>query len=150
MGAYPPPYGGVQTNLVAIRRYLLEREIPCAVINLTRHRQSRAEQLYHPESALQLIRLLMSLRYDIIHLHHGGDLTLRLLALYLLCSLLPGKRAVLTFHSGEDRRVKRAFREGVREGVYSATNKEVIRAGPEERRANPRSTSAKLRWAIRA
>ncbi|MCA8926145.1 MAG: 16S rRNA (cytosine(1402)-N(4))-methyltransferase RsmH [Planctomycetes bacterium] len=65
--------------------------------------------------------------------------------------LNPGGRvAVLTFHSGEDRRVKRAFRDGVRDGVYRATNDAVVRAGPEERRANPRSTSAKLRWAIRA
>jgi 16S rRNA (cytosine1402-N4)-methyltransferase len=61
-----------------------------------------------------------------------------------------GRAAVLTFHSGEDRRVKLAFREGTRSGVYSATNKEVVRASHEERHANPRSTSAKLRWAVRA
>lgn len=61
-----------------------------------------------------------------------------------------GRVAILTFHSGEDRRVKHAFREGVRSGIYSSTNDDVVRAGPEERRANPRSTSAKLRWAIRA
>ena len=65
--------------------------------------------------------------------------------------LKPGGRvAILTFHSGEDRRVKHAFREGVRTGQYSSTNDEVIRAGPEERRDNPRSGSAKLRWAVRA
>ena len=63
-------------------------------------------------------------------------------------SLAPGGRvAVLTFHSGEDRRVKQAFREGWRAGVYAEVADEVIRAGPEERRANPRSTAAKLRWA---
>jgi len=61
-----------------------------------------------------------------------------------------GRIAILTFHSGEDRRVKQAFREGMRSGIYSATNEEVVRAGPEERRANPRSTSAKLRWAIKS
>lgn len=65
--------------------------------------------------------------------------------------LKPGGRvAVLTFHSGEDRRVKHAFRDGVRAGIYTATNDEVVRAGAEERRANPRSSSAKLRWAVRA
>lgn len=65
--------------------------------------------------------------------------------------LRPGGRvAILTFHSGEDRRVKQSFREGVRTGLYATTNEEVVRAGPEERRANPRSTSAKLRWAVRA
>jgi 16S rRNA (cytosine1402-N4)-methyltransferase len=57
--------------------------------------------------------------------------------------------AVLTFHSGEDRRVKQAFRAGLDQGIYSAIADEVIRAGPEEQRANPRSTSAKLRWAVR-
>ena len=67
-----------------------------------------------------------------------------------LCLKSGGRAAILTFHSGEDRRVKRAFREGLRSGTYNATNEEVGRAGAEERRANPRSTSAKLRWAIRA
>jgi 16S rRNA (cytosine1402-N4)-methyltransferase len=65
--------------------------------------------------------------------------------------LKPGGRvAILTFHSGEDRRVKHAFKAGVRDGVYSAASEDIIRAGPEELRANPRSSSAKLRWAVRA
>jgi 16S rRNA (cytosine1402-N4)-methyltransferase len=66
------------------------------------------------------------------------------------CLKTGGRVAVLTFHSGEDRRVKHSFREGLRAGIYAATNDEVGRAGAEERRANPRSTSAKLRWAVRA
>ena len=61
-----------------------------------------------------------------------------------------GRAAIITFHSGEDRRVKRAFAEGLRAGVYAAVAEEVIRPGPEERRANPRSGPAKLRWARRA
>jgi len=65
------------------------------------------------------------------------------------CLKSGGRVAILTFHSGEDRRVKHAFREGVRTGQYSSTNDEIIRAGPEERRDNPRSSSAKLRWAVR-
>jgi 16S rRNA (cytosine1402-N4)-methyltransferase len=64
--------------------------------------------------------------------------------------LNPGGRvAILTFHSGEDRRVKKAFKAGLLEGIYSDIADEVIRATPEERRDNPRSTSAKLRWAIK-
>jgi 16S rRNA (cytosine1402-N4)-methyltransferase len=55
--------------------------------------------------------------------------------------------AILTFHSGEDRRVKKAFQQGLRNGSYAAVAPEPIRASPEERRSNPRSTSAKLRWA---
>lgn len=61
-----------------------------------------------------------------------------------------GRAAILTFHSGEDRRVKKAFQQGLREGLYAEIAPEPRRASPEERRANPRSTSAKLRWAVRA
>ena len=76
---------------------------------------------------------------------------LDLLLRHLPNCLKPGGRvAILTFHSGEDRRVKHAFRDGVRDGIYSSTNDKVVKAGPEELRANPRSSSAKLRWAIRA
>ena len=61
-----------------------------------------------------------------------------------------GRVAILTFHSGEDRRVKKAFEAGCKQGVYSAISDEVIRPTAAERRANPRSTSAKLRWARRS
>lgn len=65
--------------------------------------------------------------------------------------LNPGGRvAILTFHSGEDRRVKKAFQAGERNGVYSEVSRNVIRASAEEIHANPRSRSAKLRWAIKA
>ena len=89
----------------------------------------------------QAIRIAVNDEFGVL------DLFLR----HLPHCLQPGGRvAILTFHSGEDRRVKQSFREGVRTGLYTATNDEVVRAGPEERRANPRSTSAKLRWAVRA
>jgi 16S rRNA (cytosine1402-N4)-methyltransferase len=58
-----------------------------------------------------------------------------------------GRAAVISFHSGEDRLVKAAFREGLRAGVYEAVSDDPIRPAFEERRANPRSRSAKLRWA---
>jgi 16S rRNA (cytosine1402-N4)-methyltransferase len=60
-----------------------------------------------------------------------------------------GRVAILTFHSGEDRRVKSSFREGERNGIYSAIARDVIRPGADEVRANPRASSAKLRWAVR-
>jgi 16S rRNA (cytosine1402-N4)-methyltransferase len=65
--------------------------------------------------------------------------------------LRPGGRAAfLTFHSGEDRRVKKAFQEGERAGVYTRTSRDVVRASPAEQRSNPRARSAKLRWSERA
>jgi 16S rRNA (cytosine1402-N4)-methyltransferase len=60
-----------------------------------------------------------------------------------------GKVAILTFHSGEDRRVKHAFRDGLACGDYSEVSDEVIRPSLQELRDNPRSAPAKLRWAMR-
>jgi 16S rRNA (cytosine1402-N4)-methyltransferase len=65
--------------------------------------------------------------------------------------LAPGGRvAILTFHSGEDRRVKKALQSGHRDGLYASISGEVIRPSRDEVRANPRASSAKLRWAIRS
>jgi len=99
LGPYPPPEGGVQTNLVAIRQYLEENGHSCVVINLTRFR-GNAPGVYYPSSAIALARLLAGLRVDLLHLHFGGDLAPRLAGLALLCSLLPARKTVLTFHSG--------------------------------------------------
>ena len=64
--------------------------------------------------------------------------------------LAPGGRvAILTFHSGEDRRVKKSFKHFLREGVYRDIATEPIRPSAEECHANSRAKSAKLRWAIR-
>ena len=65
--------------------------------------------------------------------------------------LAPGGRvAVITFHSGEDRRVKKAFRAGHRAQIYSAVATEVIRSTKAETFENRRASAAKLRWAVRA
>jgi 16S rRNA (cytosine1402-N4)-methyltransferase len=65
--------------------------------------------------------------------------------------LRPGGRvAILSFHSGEDRRVKHQFRDGFRSGDYSEIAPEIIRPSFQEIGSNPRAASAKMRWAIRA
>ena len=75
---------------------------------------------------------------------------LAMLLRHLPACLNPGGRvAILTFHSGEDRRVKQAFEAGVRDGIYAEIAQEVTRPTAEERHANPRSSPAKLRWARR-
>jgi 16S rRNA (cytosine1402-N4)-methyltransferase len=66
------------------------------------------------------------------------------------CLAPGGRAAVITFHSGEDRRVKKAFQAGHREGLYSGVATEVIRSAREETFANRRASAAKLRWAVRS
>lgn len=61
-----------------------------------------------------------------------------------------GKVAVLTFHSGEDRLVKKSFQALARQGVYREVAKEVVRPSAQECFQNPRAKSTKMRWAIRA
>ncbi len=61
-----------------------------------------------------------------------------------------GRAAILTFHSGEDRRVKKAFAEGEQNGDYRMISNSIIRPSPAEIAGNSRAASAKLRWAIRS
>lgn len=61
-----------------------------------------------------------------------------------------GRIAILTFHSGEDRLVKKSFQRFYREGIYSDIAKDVIRPSAEECSRNSRARSTKMRWAIRA
>ena len=104
----------------------------------------RIVRLDDEETKKSLQRTFQALRIAV-----NDELTVLDQFLSLLPSCLnPGARvAILTFHSGEDRRVKKAFLEGLRDGIYAEVAPEPIRASPEERRSNPRSTSAKLRWA---
>lgn len=60
-----------------------------------------------------------------------------------------GRVAVLTFHSGEDRLVKKAFKQGKQQGVFCGISEEVIRPSAEECRQNGRARSTKMRWAVK-
>jgi glycosyltransferase involved in cell wall biosynthesis len=86
--------------MVAVRRQARQDGHFCAVINLTRFRAADGDDVYYPQSAPQVPRLLWRLRPDVIHLHIGGDLTPRLLALCLVCAGIPHSKSVLTSHSG--------------------------------------------------
>jgi 16S rRNA (cytosine1402-N4)-methyltransferase len=66
------------------------------------------------------------------------------------CLKAGGRVAILSFHSGEDNRVRQAFEKGLEAGVYKAISHEAIRPTAQERYDNPRSKSALLRWAIRS
>ena len=66
-------------------------------------------------------------------------------------ALKPGGRvAILTFHSGEDRLVKKALKDGYKSGIYTDYAKDVIRPSAQECAQNGRARSTKMRWAIRS
>ena len=66
-------------------------------------------------------------------------------------ALKPGGRvAILTFHSGEDKLVKKALKAGYKAGIYSDYAKDVIRPSAQECAQNGRARSTKMRWAIKA
>ena len=99
------------------------------------------------ESDLTVRRVFQALRIAVNDEFSALDTLLRYLP---ACLNAGGRVAILTFHSGEDRRVKKAFELGLRDGIYVEIAREVIRPTPEERRNNPRSSPAKLRWARKA
>ena len=66
-------------------------------------------------------------------------------------ALRPGGRvAILTFHSGEDKLVKRALKEGYKAGIYADYAKDVVRPSAQECVKNGRARSTKMRWAVKA
>lgn len=101
-------------------------------------------RLGHDECDLSVRRVFQALRIAANDEFSALEAFLR----HLPACLCPGGRvALLTFHSGEDRRVKQAFAAGLRAGLYASTSDEVLRPSPAEQRANPRCAAAKLRWA---
>jgi glycogen(starch) synthase len=100
LGPYSRPHGGIQSHVVGLRHYLQKHGVNCDVIDLNRLRRTDGAGVYGPRNAIGLFWLLLKLRADIIHLHIGGNLTPRLLALSLICGWLPGRKSVLTLHSG--------------------------------------------------
>lgn len=100
LGPFPPPHGGVQTNLIAIRDYVRSQGSSCAVINITRHRQAEEDEVYFPRSSAELLWDLFRTRYNIVHLHVGGGIPLRVQALALASASVPWAKSILTLHSG--------------------------------------------------
>jgi 16S rRNA (cytosine1402-N4)-methyltransferase len=112
-------------------------EIVCEARDFTVQRAAGAK--LHPAArTFQALRMLVNRELPNLE---------RLLAVLPECLKPGGVAAILSFHSGEDRRVKQAFRDGLRSGRYSKISAEAVTATEEEKLANPRARSAKLRWA---
>lgn len=122
-------------------RALIEQAAPVQILRGPDQLPERKQKLLPATRVFQALRLLVN--------RELANLTQLLRVLPGV--LAPGgTAAIISFHSGEDRLVKAAFREGLRTGIYSAASDEPLRPTEEEKRANPRARSAKLRWARRS
>jgi 16S rRNA (cytosine1402-N4)-methyltransferase len=106
----------------------------------------------HPELAKTDVKMSVRRTFQALRVAVNDEFSAleALLRALPLCLAPGGRVAIITFHSGEDRRVKKAFQAGARSGVYADVATEVIRSAKEETFANRRAAAAKLRWAVRA
>ena len=100
-----------------------------------------------PDVKMSVRRTMQALRIAVNDEFTSLDALLRALP---GCLAAGGRVVILTFHSGEDRRVKKAFQAGFREGVYAEVARRVVQSTIEETRANRRASAAKLRWAVKS
>ena len=131
-----------ERNLITRTKQLVDVVFQAKQLSHRAWRQRPAEQRnqLHPAAlTFQALRMLVNEETT------GLEQFLRIVP---HCLRPAGRVGVISFHSGEDRRVKHAFRDGLRAGVYSSISEEPIQATPAEIASNPRSRPAKFRWAI--
>jgi len=112
------------------------------IIKKTWQKQNRASKsgLLHPAArTFQALRILVNDELGCLK---------ELLRIAPYCLRPGGRIGIISFHSGEDRLVKQSFRDNVREGIYQSATEEPIVPQIQEIISNPRSASAKFRWAV--
>jgi len=134
------PHAQAIARAIAANRGALQRTTDLA--NLIRNSLHNSKD----EVDLSIRRVFQALRIAVNDEFSALDAFLRILPNTLAQA---GRVAILTFHSGEDRRVKKAFKDFHTAGLFSQISEDVIRPTPEEIRSNPRAAPAKLRWAIK-
>ncbi|MDD5326985.1 MAG: 16S rRNA (cytosine(1402)-N(4))-methyltransferase RsmH [Phycisphaerae bacterium] len=101
-------------------------------------RNSKSDSLHPAALVFQALRILVNDELGCL---------IELLRVAPYCLRPGGRIGIISFHSGEDRIVKHSFRDGVRNGIYQSAAKDPIVPQREEINSNPRSASAKFRWA---
>jgi len=134
------PHAAMLAPILAGRRFEGTSALNAAI-------RASLSMLKEDDLALTVRRVFQALRIAVNDEFSALDSLLRRLP---DCLKPGGRAAILTFHSGEDRRVKKAFESGVRSRCYAEINAGVIRPQAAEVHSNPRASSAKLRWAKRA
>jgi 16S rRNA (cytosine1402-N4)-methyltransferase len=137
-----------QAGLIAHAVYL-RRDALVTTRDLAEAISSCFPDLAYKDPAMTRIlrRAFQAIRIEV----NGEFSALEALLASLPSCLNPGGRAAfLAFHSGEDRRIEKALVEGFGKGLYSSISTEALRPSRMEQYSNPRSSAAKLRWAVRA
>ena len=125
------------TQLTALVRETLRGVLPQRMAETDREVETRKAL----QRCFQALRIAVNDEFGVLD---------RFLSALPACLKPGGRVAILSFHSGEDRRVKKAFQAAERSGVCTRVAPDPVRPSADERRANPRSSSAKLRWAVKA
>lgn len=135
------PHAALLADALAGTDHATTRSLAAAISRALPHRVKEEDRAASVRRVFQALRIAVNEEFRVL------DALLHQLP---QCLRPGGRIAFLTFHSGEDRRVKHFFREGLRSGTFSAVSEEVIRPSAAELRDNPRSAPAKLRWAVKA
>jgi glycosyltransferase involved in cell wall biosynthesis len=101
LGPVPPPEGGISRNIFAIREELLGAGHRCSFVATSKsERELEDKDIHYPRTKRELLGLLRSVSFDVLHLHVGGDITPRVLSLAFACTVFAKGKCVLTMHSG--------------------------------------------------
>lgn len=133
LGPYPPPEGGINRNMLAIREELENSGHKCSIIATAKSSKITPEDnVYHPRSPQELITTLKKINFDILHLHVGGEITKRVLGLIAVCAFFGSGKSILTVHSGgypTSKEGKAARKNSVRGAIFRQFEK-IITVNP--------------------
>lgn len=102
LGPFPPPEGGVARNVAAIRDAVIGEGGECTVVCTTRNSsRSEKDNIFVPRNPFEFVYRVRKHKADLVHLHIGGRLNIRIFFLFALCLMINRHSAIVTIHSGE-------------------------------------------------